>query len=331
MDCRSPLKNHRPVVSQSGLQILRRALQSDSILISIDFENTINIRRGFTTSNDCQAGLAILDTRDLQHKYRPPEDLITTHNFVTGSPFYVSKAAPRFLFGESSVIKPANLLTNIQSIIPQDRDVVLLGYAVQNDIKALHGLGFDFSRFTSTFVIVDTCRVAGEVFGAWRGALGDLLLRIHCPFKKLHSGGNDANFTLRASLLLATREYNEMDNATSNYLQQISTSPISCLENLENLKAAAARKKEKKRERRRKRQAKPRTIEQQTRLRAERAAKKETAASDCIDYSLVFLDMNDYGTSPTLEGRRPRTPVSEEDRWFIADLETMYHYDPPAL
>ncbi|KAI0456694.1 hypothetical protein F5B21DRAFT_466465 [Xylaria acuta] len=57
--------------------------------------------------------------RDLQ-KDLPPKNTIKTYNFVTGSQSYIGKASRRFLFGKSSVIDPAHLLTNIQSI-PQDR------------------------------------------------------------------------------------------------------------------------------------------------------------------------------------------------------------------
>ncbi|KAI1161967.1 hypothetical protein F5B18DRAFT_413736 [Nemania serpens] len=71
------LDNFRPAISKCGLQILREALGlststdpspwSKSLLLSIDFEMTDNIMSGFATGEECQVGIATLDTRDLQN------------------------------------------------------------------------------------------------------------------------------------------------------------------------------------------------------------------------------------------------------------------------
>lgn len=42
--------------------------------------------------------------------------------------------------------------------------------------------------------------------GGRGGSLGDLLGALSCPFDQLHCAGNDANFTLRDLLSLATRD-----------------------------------------------------------------------------------------------------------------------------
>lgn len=36
-------------------------------------------------------------------------------------------------------------------------------------------------------------------------SLGNLLAQLQCPFDRLHNAGNDAHFTLRAALLMASR------------------------------------------------------------------------------------------------------------------------------
>ncbi|KAI1192961.1 hypothetical protein F5X97DRAFT_315823 [Nemania serpens] len=284
-------RNKWPIL-KNGLQLLHEALGlaqhhsptwSDAILISIDFENTDNIRNGFVDSQNCQMGLATLDTRDLQKDYLP-ENLIKTYNFITGPPSYVEKASKRYIFGTSSVVSPDNLLKEIQTIVPQNRRTIITGYRLQAELKILRVLGFTISASTA---VIDTYYIANEAFGFYRGSLCDLLRRIHCPFNRLHSGGNDANFTLRAALLLAiTHKREDFDHATSNYLRQIATSPIFYLE---DAKAEAARKKANMLDRCRKRQARNRSVPNQNHVRAERAKRK--AASEHQETELPIFWM----------------------------------------
>ncbi|KAI1310614.1 hypothetical protein F5Y03DRAFT_403016 [Xylaria venustula] len=274
MDCRASFKAKRPIVSKNGLQTLREALRSDFILVSIDFENTTNIRSGFTSGKDCQVGLATLDTRDLQQNDSLLEDLIATYNFITGSADYTSRVSQNTKFGKSSVIDPSGIVKKIQSVIPQGRHVVLLGFAVHNELDILRRLGFDFSAFISTptsSAIVDVHLIALEVLKPWKGGLRDLLRHIGCPYDCLHYGGNDANFTLKASLFLAMRNYKGMNPGISDYLRQISTFVL----NTQRAQGAGKRKtKNKKKEKSRKGQVRARSIEKQNDIRAERAARR---------------------------------------------------------
>jgi len=48
-------------------------------------------------------------------------------------------------------------------------------------------------------------RVAAEVLQFWGGSLYDLLTLLGGPFNRLHTARNNANFTLRALLLLAIK------------------------------------------------------------------------------------------------------------------------------
>lgn len=231
------------------------------MLVAIDFESTGSILNEFLSNSDCQVGLAILDTRDLGRNIRPGR-IIKIYNFVTGSASYISRASAKFSFGKSTVTKPADIRKTIESVIPQDRHVILVSHSVRNELETLRHLGF---KFVPSITVVDTVRVANEVFGLWGGSLGDLLTCLGCPFSHLHFGGNGASFTLRASLLLACKQCEDIDEATWNNLEQIATSSMPYRL---DLIVKVARKKEK-------RQAKRfRTVEEQGRIRAERAARR---------------------------------------------------------
>lgn len=206
----------------------RSSSLSDIVIIAIDFENIGSTESGFTQKENCQVGLAILDTKDLRKVSL--SSLISTYSFATGSPSYLTKASNKFLFGESITIHPSDMVDHIESVIPQARDVVFVGHGTLNDLQALHALGFKFRAVLSG--ILDTFRVANEVFGFWAGSLGDLLGLLGCPYNSLHCAGNDAHFTLRALLLLAARGYakqqpdQDEDSETLAILQQIGTYPI---------------------------------------------------------------------------------------------------------
>ncbi|KAK7967805.1 uncharacterized protein PG986_002082 [Apiospora aurea] len=256
MDVQDREEQNRPNVSKNGLQILREALGllhehssdsfagPDSVLIAIDFESTGNIRDGFLSSTDCQVGLAVLDVRDLGKDNRRPGHLIKAHNLVTGSPTYIKRASAKFIFGKSTVIKkPAGILKKIESVIPRDRHIILIGHSVRNELEMLRILGFKFAP-SSISAIIDTVRLANEVFGFWGGSLGDLLKKC---------------------------EEDIVDQATSNTLEQLATSSIPWRVDPD---VKAAMKKEKRRAKTLKYQAKFRSVEEQNQIRAERAARR---------------------------------------------------------
>ncbi|KAJ8130177.1 hypothetical protein O1611_g3452 [Lasiodiplodia mahajangana] len=279
-----------PTISKCGLQILREALGlskladaspwSQSFLLSIDFENTDNIRCGFTRGKECQVGLATLDTIDLQTAdLSLSKDIVKTYNYVSGSSEYVDKVAKKFLFGESVVVNSATILETIQSIIPQDqnRRIVLISHGAHVELAMLRALGY---RFSTNIDVVDTFLVAQEAFGYCHHSLIGLLRRLKCPYNSLHVGGNDARFTLNACLLLALYKYecNENTMALTSYLTEMATGGIAA--DLQFKAAQNKRKKEKKLARLRKRKAISRSIEEQHRLRVERATKKSSIVTD---------------------------------------------------
>ncbi|KAJ3561605.1 hypothetical protein NPX13_g8880 [Xylaria arbuscula] len=211
MAINAQLNKSRQTIPRCGLQILREALGlsksthpsiwTDSFLMAIDFENNDNIRSGFARGKECQVGVATLDTRDLQKGYLSLAKDIKTLNYISGSKQYIKKVSEKCLFAETLVVKPANFLKTIQQIIPQDqnRRVIIISHGAQNELTLLQALGYKFSK---NMYVFDTFLVAKEAFG-YGYSLSELLRRVRCPYDNLHNAGNDAYFTLRASLILA--------------------------------------------------------------------------------------------------------------------------------
>ncbi|KAK0736187.1 Polynucleotidyl transferase, partial [Apiosordaria backusii] len=265
-----------PSITRHGLSMLLEILGlshsvskspalNDTVIIAIDFEGINTIKSGFTQKDNSQVGFAILDTKDLRQV--PPEKLISTLNFAAGSSSYVTKASNKFLFGETIAIQSSSMVQTIQSHIPQDRNVVLVGHGILNELQALQALGFEFERPPSG--ILDTSRIANEVFQFWGGSLGDLLGVLGCPFNRLHVAGNDANFTLRALLLLAAKWCisQHQDDEVLDILRDISTRPIPPYVDPE---IKAAERREKRLVKSRKHQSKLWSKEKQDQIRAAR-------------------------------------------------------------
>jgi hypothetical protein len=117
------------------------------------------------------------------------------------------------------------MLRTVTSLIPPHRQVILVGHDIRNELRVLNLLGFDFSAFSITTLDTQTlCR--GE-FAGQAVTLRRLLLALGCPFIKLHRGGNDTNFTLKAVLLLAIRNCVESEfKGRVAVMQKIALSPL---------------------------------------------------------------------------------------------------------
>ncbi|KAH7318197.1 hypothetical protein B0I35DRAFT_460660 [Stachybotrys elegans] len=98
-----------------------------------------------------------------------------------------------------------------------------------------------------------------------------LLTRLECPFDNLHSAGNDANYTLKAALLLAATG---SDNQQAvDQLTQISIPPMVCYGHEKKSK------RQKRWEKSKRFKAKSRSPEEQNQIREQRAAKRDEAES----------------------------------------------------
>lgn len=114
--------------------------------------------------------------------------------------------------------------------------------------------------------------------------LGELLTELECPHSWLHNAGNDANFILRALLLLAVRSCNGSSrDGLSCLLNEVAKTPIPLRSPGEEeiLAQQKARKAQERAEKMAKRyrntpkyQSKLWSDEKQEEIRAERAAKR---------------------------------------------------------
>jgi hypothetical protein len=254
------------------------------VFIAIDFENIANIRRDSSHNLDSQVGLAVLDTKDF-HSI-PSAELISTYNFASGSLDYQRKARKRFLFGESISISQDSMLKSIESLIPLGRQVVFVGHDIRHELRALGFLDFDFSKFNIT--TLDTQNMCRE-----SPTLRSLLFILECPFAKLHCGSNDANFTLKALLLLAVRDCVAQSRVERRLgiMKEIALSPLPQHNRLQteiieitsfsrtDPETRALKKRAKRFQRSRKHQSKHWDSETQGNIRAERAAKRLAAES----------------------------------------------------
>lgn len=113
--------------------------------------------------------------------------------------------------------------------------------------------------------------------------LGELLTELECPHSWLHNAGNDANYTLRALLLLAVRSHKASRDDLPCILNEAAKTCIPLHspgeeEILAQQKAHKAKERAEKMAKRfrntRKYQSKLWSVEKQEEIRAERAAKR---------------------------------------------------------
>lgn len=271
----------RYTISNNGLQLLQESLglkPSESqrldkpVFITIDLEYLSNFRQDSSQNLNSQVGVAILDSRDLISS--PPQTAISAYNFVTGSPSYCAATTKKFLFGKTITIHQRDVLSNLESLIPRTRNIILVGHGIGSDLKVLQLLGFNLH--TSIGGILDVGRIASKILPNIPSTLSSILSELRCPFQNLHTAGNDAYFTLRVLLLLAIRDYPE-EEVNSNH-QEI----LSALKAITNVsiprksdpQSKNIKKKQRRFQKNRKHQSKSWSIETQEQIRAERAARR---------------------------------------------------------
>ena len=173
----------------------------------------------------------------------------------------------------------------INKLVPRDRDIVLVGHGFGGDLDALNSLGFDLE--TSIIGILDTANITYEL-EMDRSLLGQLLGELECPKSsaRLHNAGKDANFTLRALILLAIKGYGDWNLNTMNVEKEI-------ISRIETLRAVAMSplpgvKKPKKKRPRKKEIAKQWSLEKREEIREERRQRRIVSAAS---ESLLFLSV----------------------------------------
>ncbi|KAK0100684.1 hypothetical protein ONS95_007136 [Cadophora gregata] len=192
----------------------------DVVFVAIDFGGTNaivdNIRavRLDSKPRGVSVGVSIFDTRDFSELPEPRTASFKTYNIgVGGCPSQRRLEEKRFLFGETTWLSSlAGLHPKIESIIDRSRNIVLVGHGFGPDLTVLREIGFDME--TSIVGIIDTARLAERVMvmeeqQPKRGdfKLKNVLARLGCHVEGFHTSGNDANYALRALLLLVAERF----------------------------------------------------------------------------------------------------------------------------
>lgn len=255
-----------PLTQDMGnLQTLRGLLLPsslvDPVFVAIDFERPQFIINRFQHGyRDTQVGLAILDTRCLSSTSK-----FTTFNFITGEDTYFEESAPIYHWGTAEKIPVRSMLSKINDClrIYQNRSIVLVGHGVSSDLAALKALGFNFQQNLG-IAKLDTYLLARDLQMGHLN-LKNLLIELNCPCNiKFHNAGNDANFTLRALLLLGIKAIGAAEsNETSERVEILWWTAME--EVLSRKRKKCMRRKA----------AKTRTLEEQERIRAERRQHRE--------------------------------------------------------
>ena len=266
-------------IKKGGLQQLQQLLfcsSLDPLYIAIDFERAGFIANNFSSCSDTQAGISILDTRDLNPPLRKSASKLETYNFITGSDLYYAVSAKKFLWGTSEKTPPSKMLECINKLVRRDRNIVLVGHGFGGDLAALSSLGFDFQ--TSVIAILDTANITSEL-EMDRCTLGRLLRELECPKSsaRLHNAGNDANFTLRALILLAIKGY-EQQRLDTLMVDEERAARMEALRSIAMTPLPGVRQ-PKKRRPRKKHLAKTWSLEKQGEIREERRQKRTTTTA----------------------------------------------------
>lgn len=276
-------------IAQDGMRIMHEILGlcpvgspdlADVLLVVVDFENPHGIRFRLSGNKLCsQAGLAILDTKQLEYIHIAPDQAIKTHNFVTGPRHYVDYATRQSVCQttETRSIRASEMAACIQSKMPPHRNVVIAGHAVANELHVLQHLQL---YFTCDPIILDTEVIAHAALKLRGLSLCRLLGAVGCPHHQLHHASNDAFFTLRALLLLAiagcTAETQIQCHARLDLLQRISTFPILSPKHFDPLVPTPSKKGWRTSRQPPRQPKKPRcSPEEQDRIRAQRERERE--------------------------------------------------------
>ncbi|KAG7148203.1 hypothetical protein HYQ46_002931 [Verticillium longisporum] len=98
------------------------------------------------------------------------------------------------------------------------RKVILVGHSIDGDLAILKRIGFNMYKEKTVAAILDTHTLSRQVLTGERAtggySLAGVLTALGCPYEphELHNAGNDATYTLRATLMLAAGWGNEQES-----------------------------------------------------------------------------------------------------------------------
>lgn len=156
-----------------------------------------------------EIGVSILDTRCLSSDINKPAGSLLTRHFIIGAHKRFRRQRMKFYFGISEYVtddKVNEVILKqfyIQDTIKGDgyRNIILVGHGLGSDLRILQKRGILIQEIPTIIAVFDTSYVAIEVLGI-KSSLDNLLNILGCPHENMHTAGNDANYTLRALLLL---------------------------------------------------------------------------------------------------------------------------------
>lgn len=125
----------------------------------------------------------------------------------------------------------------LETMIPEGREVVLVGHSMKADLAVLSRLGSGLEQRARA--VLDTRSIAWEVFDQPKpSSLIQLLRALGVRCGELHCAGNDAYFTLRALLALAVKVVEESSLAIKGEKSNVEIS-TGRMEMLQRLRAIA--------------------------------------------------------------------------------------------
>lgn len=149
-----------------------------------------------------ELGISILDLQDTLHK--EPNTIMSSYNYRTTP---INQRTKKILVGTTAAARRHELVAFFKNLLLPEtsRKLVLVGHAVKAEILILHVRGIDLPMVKAVAYILDTSSIGFEIFGRSL-SLSDLTKSLGIKgARHFHNAGNDANFTHRTMLLLATR------------------------------------------------------------------------------------------------------------------------------
>jgi len=188
-----------------------------------------------------ELGFAALDTAALGQSpagWRAEKwfSLIQTSRFVLKDAHHSKNVQRHCRFGRTQIVNMANLKRHIEVLFERwhkaDRDIVLVGHALPGDLANIRfTLGHSMTSFPGVVATLDTFDIVRKA----KGTSNDL----KSVYERLsretawgyHNAGNDAVYTLRTLLMLATTPSHQWTTSEveKTHLKQIITRTLSVL------------------------------------------------------------------------------------------------------
>ncbi|KAL2069378.1 hypothetical protein VTL71DRAFT_14055 [Oculimacula yallundae] len=205
----------------------------DVVLVSLDLEGPRQNRCHVIS----QIGVSYFDTRRLHHPNQADHHHFATRHFIVGGQRRLAHVGAKYHFGDSEHITSQDgvddVLRNLL-LIPDEkapekyRDIVLLAHGISADLATCRKRGYSLEDLTSVVGLLDTAYLARDVLGTTM-PLCSLLNILELPSKELHNAGNDANYALRALLVLCSYGVSPLSAksiGTLDYFKGIAFEPL---------------------------------------------------------------------------------------------------------